>query len=262
MKIGFLITARLKSSRLPYKLLLDLNGKTMIERVIDRAKEVISTDRIVLCTSINTQDNPLKAISQKNGIHCFRGSEADVLQRLCDAADFHGFDHVVNITGENPFFSIEMAHQVKRNIEEAKPDFTYINGLPIGCAVYGLNIKALRVVCEIKQEVDTEIWGYLINRPEIFNVSCIEAPKEMRIGDVRITSDYPEDFELLSQLYYALGNHNIPNYMSLVELLKERPDLLNINANRKQADVDEQMKERINSFFNKKGTAIKEMLNE
>ena len=59
MKIGFLITARLKSSRLPLKILKDLNGKPVIERIIDRAKEIQGINEIVLCTSANPQDKQI-----------------------------------------------------------------------------------------------------------------------------------------------------------------------------------------------------------
>ena len=68
LKIGFLITARLKSSRLPLKIIKDLNGKTVIERIIDRAKEIQGIYEIVLCTSPNPQDEPLINIAKKNNI--------------------------------------------------------------------------------------------------------------------------------------------------------------------------------------------------
>ena len=48
MKIGFLITARLKSSRLKLKLLKQLNSKTVIEHVITRAKKVVECEDIGL----------------------------------------------------------------------------------------------------------------------------------------------------------------------------------------------------------------------
>ena len=248
MKIGFLITARLKSSRLPYKLLLDLKGKTMVERVIERTMQVVSKENVVLCTSVNPQDTPLEEIAIKNNINCFRGSEPDVLDRLCKAADLHGFDYILNITGENPLFSIEMAKKAKKHLKETKADFLHITGLPIGCAVYGLRVDALKVVCKIKQEVDTEIWGYLINRPEIFHIESIETPDELKLENVRITSDFPEDFELISQLFYML-EEDIPKYKSVKELLHSKPELLAINASRKQADADFAMINRINRFF-------------
>ena len=100
MKIGLLITARLKSTRLPLKLLLDLNGKTIIERVIDRTKQIKNIDQVVLCTSLNPQDKPLTDIALKNNTHYFLGDEEDVLKRLLDASKFFGLDYILSITGE------------------------------------------------------------------------------------------------------------------------------------------------------------------
>ena len=68
MNIGFLITARLKSTRLKYKVLKDLNGYSVIERVIQRAKKVKGCNDIVLCTSYLSQDIPLVRSSIKNDI--------------------------------------------------------------------------------------------------------------------------------------------------------------------------------------------------
>ena len=73
--------------------------------------------------------------------------------------------------------------------------------MPIGCAVYGLRPEALRTICEIKKEVDTEIWGPLINRPEVFDVYRIEADQKLGREKLRITTDYIEDYEFIQALY-------------------------------------------------------------
>ena len=82
MKIGFFITARLKSTRLKRKILLDLNGKSVLDRVIERAKQVKGIDGVVLCTSINPQDSELYKNALSNQIEFFAGSEDDVLISL------------------------------------------------------------------------------------------------------------------------------------------------------------------------------------
>lgn len=252
MKLGFLITARLKSSRLPYKLLLDLNGKPMIERVIERCLQVVDAGDVILCTSDNVQDNPLESIAFRTGVNCFRGSEQDVLGRLQQAAKMHQFDYVLNITGENPLFDIETAIQMKQKLVEEEADFIYSEGLPIGCSVYGLKTKALEVICKIKEELDTEIWGYLINRPQIFKVVNLPISEDKKLANVRITSDYPDDFELMSQLFAHFRPDDIPPYDVVREILINEPNLLKINENCKQADVDVEMKNRINDFFKTK----------
>ena len=95
MNIGFLITARLKSTRLPRKVLLPLNGFTVIERVIQRAKQVVDPKKVVLCTSSKFQDKPLVEKATQNNINCFKGHPDDVIERLTRAAKYFGYDYIL-----------------------------------------------------------------------------------------------------------------------------------------------------------------------
>lgn len=259
MKIGVLITARLKSSRLPLKLLLDLKGRTIVERVIDRCKGVSNIDSIVLCTSTNSQDRPLVDLALSNDIYYYLGSEEDVLQRLADTANFFDLDYIISITGENPLFSIHHANLVVNNIKTNRPDFVMVNGLPIGCAVYGLNVKALKVVCEIKKEIDTEIWGPLINRPELFNVQEIEVAAPYQWPELRLTSDYQEDYLLLNRIYSDFNEDITPNLLEVLDYLRSNREVVAINSERKQASLSKDVIDRIDSFYSTEYSKVLEL---
>ena len=261
MKIGLLITARLKSSRLPFKLLRDLNGGTIVERVIQRCKEIRGVEEIVLCTSFNKQDKPLVEISKNNNIYYYLGSEEDVLQRLSDCAEFFGFDYVLSITGENPLLSIDHANLMIDRIKQRKEDFIFIDGLPVGCAVYGLNVKALKTVCEFKSEIDTEIWGPLINRPEIFNIGKIEAEPFYNRPTLRLTNDYFEDFQFMNAIFEAYPQRTNPSLYSVLNLLDKNPQLLEINKDRKQLSLSAEVLERIDIFFKKNAEKVQKIKN-
>lgn len=256
MKIGLLITARLKSTRLPFKLLMDLNGRTLIERVIDRSKTLHNIEQIVLCTSTNPQDKPLTDIALRNNIHYFLGNEQDVLKRLLDASKFFSFDYILSITGENPLFSISYANRTLDVIKREKPDFVLYEGLPIGCAIYGLNVKALEVVCEVKKEVDTEIWGPLINRPEIFDVHIEKVNPFYNRPLLRVTCDYFEDYRLLNSIFKNYSVDQVPSLYDALGLLDSNPELLQINAKNKQASLSEEKIREINEFFKKNNKRI------
>lgn len=249
MKIGVFITARLKSSRLPLKLLLDLGGRTIIERVLDRAKTISGVDSVVLCTSSNPQDRPLSDVALKNGIHYFLGSEEDVLQRLLDAAKFFDFDYILSITGENPYFSVEYANRTVDEIRKKKADLTYFDGLPIGCAVYGLKVNALSLLCKIKKEVDTEIWGPLINRPEIFNVNVQRVEGFYNRPNLRITNDYWEDYVFLQSIFSHFNEQSIPSLFDVLRVLDVNPQYLEIHKSRRQASLSEETLNRIDLFY-------------
>ena len=62
----------------------------------------IYIDRIIICTSTNPQDDPLENIANQESVHCFRGSEDDVLLRLYEAAETHDLSFFANITADCP----------------------------------------------------------------------------------------------------------------------------------------------------------------
>lgn len=259
MKVGFLITARLKSSRLPLKLMMDMRGKPLVERVIERAKKVSGVAEVVLCTSTNAQDRPLIDCALDQSIYYFLGSEEDVLARLLGAAQFFDMDYFVNITGENPLFSIEYANVIAEELRSGHYDFIQVSGLPVGCACYGLGVKALEIVCQIKKEVDTEIWGLLINRPDIYRVKEIHVEDIYQIGESRLTTDYIEDYLMLSRIFSYFDSDYCPSYLEVVQLLTNKPEILQLNAMRKQAAVDPAMAVRIDKFYEDNYDAIVKM---
>ena len=108
MQTAFLITARLKSTRLEKKIILEVKGKPLIVHMINRIKFAKKINKIIICTSTNAQDDLLEKIAKQENIFCYRGSESDVLQRLLDASKEFKLDYFANITADipmiDPFF--------------------------------------------------------------------------------------------------------------------------------------------------------------
>jgi len=259
MKIGFLITARLKSTRLPLKIIRDLNGKTVIERIIDRAKAIKDISEIVLCTSTNPQDKPLVDIAKENNIYYFNGDEDDVLKRFLDAARFFDLDYFLGITADNPLMTIYYSDLIVDVIKRKYYDFIKLEGLPLGSATYGMKVKALEVVCKIKNIVDTEIWGSLIDRPEIFNVKTIKVDSKLNRPELRFTLDYDKDYELINNIYSNVPFKKVINLYNVIDYLDENPEIAKINQNCVQLDLDEKIKERIDRMYSDKIDKIKKI---
>ena len=262
MKIGFLITARLKSTRLPLKILKDLNGKTVIERIIDRAKKIKDISEIVLCTSTNPQDKTLVDIAQENNIYYFNGDEEDVLKRLFDAAQFFDLDYFLGITADNPLFSIYYSNLIVDKIKRDHHDFIKLEGLPLGAATYGMKVKALEVVCKIKTIVDTEIWGSLIDRPEIFDVETIKAEDKLNRPELRFTLDYEEDYELINNIYSNVPFKNVLNLYDVIDYMDNNPEIAKLNQDCVQLELDDKVTEEIDKNYKENLEEIKRMKNE
>ena len=262
MKIGFLITARLKSERLPLKIIKDLNGRTVIERLIDRIKEIKNISDIVLCTSTNSKDKLLVDIARKNRIYYFNGDEDDVLKRLFNAAKFFNLDYFLGITADNPLITINYSNLIVDEIKNNKYDFIKLVGLPLGVATYGMKVKALEVVCKIKNVADTEIWGNLIDRPEIFDIKTIKIEGKLNRPDLRFTLDYPEDYEFINHIYSNIPFEKVLNLYNVIDYLDNNSDIAKINKNCVQLDLDEKVKGKIDRNFRGNLEEIKRIKDE
>jgi len=262
MKLGFLITARLKSSRLRLKIMLPLNGYTVIERIIHRAKKVVECQDIVLCTSTNHQDLPLLRTAKAEGIYYFTGHSDDVLKRLTDAATLFQFDFIIGITADNPLFSIYHANLLSDLVRQNHGlDFIYTSGMPIGVNIYAVNVKALTTVCAVKQHVDTEIWGYLINRPEIFNILEIKASSEYIRKHYRMTLDETDDYRFFKALYHKFSKDDVVDVLDAYEILDTHPEIPKLNSHVKQLDLDEKVKIMIDSYYKENKEKILDIKN-
>lgn len=229
MNIGFLITARLKSSRLPYKLLLELNNRKVICHMIERLKLSEILDHIIICTSTNPQDKPLVDIAAIENVDCFLGSEEDVIRRLYEASKKFKLDYVLNVTADCPLVSIEYFENIVDKYMETNADLVRCLDLPRGLFSYGLKIDAMKKVCEIKKSNETEVWGRYFTDTGLFNVSDIDVPPEHR-RDYRLTLDYHDDFELFKKIFDHFGKDTYKTSISdIIRYLDENPRVVEIN---------------------------------
>lgn len=249
MKIGFFITARLKSSRLRHKVLLDLNGKPILERIIERCKITGGVDGIVLCTSTNPQDSALYEFAQKEKIQFYAGSEDDVLKRLLNAARYYHYDAFLSITADNPLFSIYTSQLLMDSFKKEPFDFGFTKGLPIGLATSLLEVNALDVAVHMKNQSDTEIWGPFLNRPDFFNVFHLIVANSPFDENKRLTVDYSEDYLLMCEIYKSFEKERIIDIHSLGRFFEKNSHLWEINKQRSQKWPTQNELEKIDHEF-------------
>ena len=190
----------------------------------------------VICTSTLGQDDRLVEIAAQEGAYCFRGHPDDVLLRLTNAAEQFEIDTVLSCTADNPFVDPIYIDRLVEFHGRHHYDYSKIEGLPWGTFSYAVSYPAMVRACEIKAEMDTEVWGGYFTETGEFScgVMQVEAP-EVRWPDLRLTVDTPEDFEFVSRIFYELY---IPGEVfplsELVVLCRRHPDLVAINGHIKQ----------------------------
>lgn len=256
MNIGFLITARLKSTRLKSKVLLPLNGRSAVGRVIERAQAIEGIGDVVVATSTVNQDLQLARVAIANSAYYFPGHPDDVLQRLLSAAKFFGMDYFLGITADNPLFCHYHSNLIALFVREhPEIDFVYTSGLPIGLNTYAIKVKALEVVCEVKKVIDTEIWGPLINRPDIFKVHSITASDEYK-RDYRLTMDEPDDYALFKGVYEHFESKHMPTTLEIYKLLDADKQLASLNSHVIQRQLSDEMLASIEEYYRKNRNQI------
>lgn len=235
MKTAIFLSARNKAKRLPNKHLLKIEGRTTIEHLIDRIKLAKLADIIVLCTSANPDDNSLIEIAKKNDIHYFRGSEDDKLDRYLNAAGKLGIDFMVVVDGDDLFCDPEYMDKMIEKYKETDADFIYCEGLPFGASSNGIKFSALKNVCESKKEADTEVWGNYFLKNRNFKKIAIKAEPDVNYPEFRMSLDYKEDFDFFAKVFDELGNKNVFKLKEIVNLLKSKPEILEINSHMHRA---------------------------
>lgn len=239
MKIGFFITARLKSTRLKKKILLDLEGQSVLGHVIERARQVDGVDDVVVCTSTVAQDRPILDVCKQHGCYYFNGSPDDVLNRLLSAATFFVCDYLLLITADNPLFSFEYAQRLVNEIRrDPEVDYLHVDGLPIGMDPYIIRRKVFEVIDAIKNDGETEFWPEYIKDQSVFKHRTIKADPA-HIRDYRLTLDYQQDLALFVEIYQRCYDGKPIATSRVIEYLDANPSVSEVNSSIERSWLDQ-----------------------
>lgn len=244
-----IIQARMGSSRLPGKVLKDIGGVPMLQRVVVRARRAQSLGRVVVATTTDTSDDPLATFCRCQGFPLFRGDPYDVLDRYYQAASAFGAEVVVRLTGDCPVIDPREIDRTVAAFLAAKVDFAanrlpppWHRTTPIGMDTEVVTFTALaRAWREAKTKYAREhVMPYLYEEPGRFNTLLVDHDPDW--GDLRLTVDTPEDLELIRQVYAYFGNSDEFNLAEMAALLSSQPELRQLNAavpHKGFKDVDE-----------------------
>lgn len=249
METAFLVQARMGSTRLPHKVLRPFyNNNCILDLLVDKLNQIAGT-KIIIATSVGSENDVIEQFCKERNIVCFRGEENDVLKRFIDAAEANGVDRIVRICSDNPFLELT---SIKKLVEVAnKADAEYIsfdiNGCPSIKTHFGfwaeyVSLDALKKVQRLTSEniYHEHVTNYIYSNPAIFKVEWIAGPVCLKgRSNIRLTIDTLEDFANAQKVYAELCKVNpYPTIDEVVSYLDEHPDTYNamvqqINKNSK-----------------------------
>ncbi len=220
-----IIQARMGSSRLPGKMMMDLCGQPLLHWVLSRVKKTKLADSILLATSDTIKDDPLEKLAQDLKVPVFRGSEMDVLGRFVAAAQMAKADSVVRICGDNPLISPEEIDRLisffeKVMKEESTSDNLYAfnfasklgNQYPDGFGAEIFSMALLKRISKLDEKLSSRehVTKYIWDHPEQFKIRTFSAPNEIAYPSVRLDVDSQEDLEKLNLLCVHLDQDSSP----------------------------------------------------
>lgn len=231
-KVVAIIQARLGSTRLPGKVLLDLAGEPMLARVVDRTRRAQTLDDVVVATTVQPADDVITHLCAERGWPCFRGSEEDVLDRYYRAAQAHQADVVVRITSDCPFIDPGVVDKVVSTFLDAKADYasnclerTYPRGLDTEVMTRSALERAWRQATQHYQRV--HVTPYLHQNPDLFRLLSVTNDRDY--SHYRWTVDTPEDLAFIRTVYERLGNDDTVEWTDVLVLLEREPALTELN---------------------------------
>jgi spore coat polysaccharide biosynthesis protein SpsF len=236
------IEARMTSSRLPGKVLLEAAGKPLLEHMIERLRRVRALDEIVIATTEESASDPIAELADRLGVGCFRGSEEDVLARVLGAAQAYDAELIVETTGDCPLIDPGVVENVIARFREGGVDYcsnTLERTYPRGMDVQAFPAAVLEEVATLTDDpADREhVSLYIYEHPERYRLRSVVSDRP-ETGELRLTVDTPEDYALIKAVFEAL--YPADPAFSLAEILAfldQRPDLTALNREIKQKPV-------------------------
>ena len=233
MKAAVVIQARMGSTRLPGKVLMNLGDKPVIEHVIERARRIAGVSRVVLATSVSSSDDPLASLCESLGTPVFRGSEDDVLDRYYQAAKLFPADVIMRVTGDCPLLDPQESAKVLRKLIDTGADYASNcrpPTLPDGLDTEAMTIAALaRTWTDATLKSEREhVTLHIANHPERFRMAVVRHAVDL--SSYRLTIDEETDHSLLSELFEILKKKGQFGYLGeVMAILEETPELLEFN---------------------------------
>jgi spore coat polysaccharide biosynthesis protein SpsF len=231
LKVTAIIQARIRSTRLPGKVLAEIEGDPMLWHVVRRTRAAETVDEVVVATTTEPADDGIVAVCRERGVACFRGSEEDVLDRYYQTARRHDAQAIVRITSDCPLIDPEIIDKTVRAFLEDQPDYASnvgVRSYPRGLDTEVMSFRALEVAWRSAREPyqRSHVTPYLYENPGQFKVLSVTSDEDYSAH--RWTVDTAEDLEVVRAMYARFESEDF-RWRDVLRLLEREPELAEIN---------------------------------
>ncbi|PJE81449.1 acylneuraminate cytidylyltransferase [Candidatus Pacearchaeota archaeon CG10_big_fil_rev_8_21_14_0_10_32_42] len=251
--VGIIIQARMGSTRLPGKILKQIEGKSILEHVVERCK-VSNANKIIIATSKNKENDIIEKLCKEKNYSYFRGSEEDVLGRYYECSKQFELESIVRITSDCPLVDPETINKGLIKFELDKLDYlgnAHERSFPRGLDVEIFNFGSLKKAYEMAKEKSSRehVTLFIYSNPSIFKIGSLLAEGKLKRPDIRLTVDTPEDLNLIKIIYKELYHGKPIPIKKVMNFLEKNPKISEINKESEKGQMDKNKKENIGQEF-------------
>jgi len=217
-KIVGIIQARMGSSRLPGKMMMDLCGFPLIQWVIERCKRSTLLDEIVVATTKNAEDDALIETAYNLGVKTYRGSESDVLGRFVEAAKLYDAEVIVRVCADNPLVAPEEIDRLIDFFLKGRPDYAFNhipkmgNNYPDGLGAEIFSYKLLKRISNVTHLIRhrEHVTQYIADNIEAFDVRTFPCMSPYNEPSMKLDIDVMVDFKQMQKICEGLNFASTP----------------------------------------------------
>ena len=237
-----IVQARMGSTRLPGKVLKDLEGETMLARVVQRLSRSRLINEVLIATTDRAADDAIVEECRRCSVQVFRGDEQDVLDRYFRAAQLSRAEAVVRITSDCPLIDPGVTDKTIAAFLKEMPDYAsncIVRTYPRGLDTEVMTAQALeRCWRSANQPYErTHVTPYIYQHPSDFKILSVTG--EADFSRHRWTVDTPEDLEFVRAIYARLKGRDDFLWPDVLTLLDREPTLLELNRSIAQKALHE-----------------------
>ena len=214
--IVLIIQARMNSKRFPNKVISDLSGTPLIERILQRVKKVKKIEKIIIATTKRKEDDILVEIAKSNKVEAFRGSENDLVDRYYQAIKDKNFSHILRLPADNPIpdpseYNRLINYHLKTDNDFSSNICNFMgNGYPDGFGVEIFTVNSLKKIWKnekrknFREHIALNFYDYKKDKKNLkfnFKIGTVKCPKKISRPKLVFEVNYYKDYLFIKQIY-------------------------------------------------------------
>ena len=230
--IAAIIQARMGSSRLPGKTLVQVGDKPLLQHLIDQISASRLVKEVIISTTDKSHDQVLVAFAEKMGLKHFQGNEEDVLDRIYQTARYYQVEHIVRVTSDCPLLDHKVMDKVVENYLFGRYDYvsnTLLYTYPDGLDVEVFSFKALeRAWKEAQLPSEREHVTPYIRNSGYFKLFNVE--NSVDLSHFKWSVDTEDDLNFARSVFVKLNEKGATSSLDeVLMVLRDHPELVSIN---------------------------------